>query len=128
MWGSLEIESPRDYDGPDNPTLTVCPSDPVVLTCKHDMVSNEATRWNFLPTFPGCTRRIVNHNNPTMVASCGPFTFHNVTGVDESPTELSSTAVAVADASINGLVIQCYDSERNSASKVGNITLCVIGK
>ena len=126
--GSLTSPSETHvFDDSGNPTLIACAGDQLVLTCTHDMVSNEATRWNFIPTFPGCTRRIVNHNNPTMVSPCGPFTFLNVTGVDESPTELSSTAVATADESLNNTFIGCYDSERNSANLVGNITLCIIG-
>ena len=115
------------YDVSGNPTLIACAGDQLVLTCTHDMVSNRASQWNFIPDYPGCTRRIVDHNNPLLVAPCGPFTFLNVTGVDESPTELSSTAVATADESLSNTVIECYDSERNSANLVGNITLCVIG-
>ena len=117
----------RFYGSTGNPTLLACAGDQLVLTCTHNMVSNQASRWNFIPTFPSCTRRIVNHNNPTMVTPCGPFTFLNVTGVDESPTELSSTAIATADESLSNTVIECYDSERNSANSVGRITMCVIG-
>ena len=125
--GSLTSPSHYVYIASGNPTLIACAGDQLVLTCTHDMVSNEATRWNFIPTLPYCTRRIINHNNPYFVSPCGPFTFLNVTGVDESPTELSSTAVATADESLSNTVIACYDSERNSANLVGNITLCIMG-
>ena len=124
---SLESSSHQFINGSTPPTLIACAGDQLVLTCTHDMVSNEASRWNFFPTFPSCTRKIVDHNNPLSVEPCGPFTFLNVTGVDESPTELSSTAVATADESLSNTVIECYDSERKSANLVGNITLCVIG-
>ena len=126
---SLESSSHNYFTGSTPPTLIACAGDQLVLTCTHDMVSNQATRWNFIPTFPGCTRRIVNHNNPDSVTPCGPFTFLNVTRFDESLslTELSSTAVATAHESLSNTVIECYDSERNSANLVGNITLCVIG-
>ena len=125
--GSLTSSSHHIYADSGNPTLIACAGDQLVLTCTHDMVSNEATRWNFIPTFPGCTRRIVNHNNPDFVSPCGPFTFLNVTDFGQSPTELSSTAVATTDESLSNTVIACYDSERNSANLVGNVTLCVIG-
>ena len=125
--GSFESLSP-DYDGPGNPTVTVCSGDEVILICQHNIVSNRATRWTFTPSFPNCPRRVIDHNNPTSVSPCGPFSFNNVTGVSESPIELSSTGVALANDSINGLLIQCWDSERDEANEVGNLILCVIGK
>ena len=64
---------------------------------------------------------------------CGPFVFQNVTeiaGAQPIITILSSTAVAVASASMSGAVIQCSTSQVAQVStQIGpRITLCILGK
>ena len=124
---SFESPSHEVHEVSGAQVLTVCAGDQIVLTCQHTLVSNQASRWTFTPPVSDCTRRVIDHNNHDDVEQCGPFTFHNVTAIDESPMKLSSTAVAMADESMNGIFIQCWDSERNDANLIGNITLCVIG-
>ena len=124
---SIESPSHEVHNVSGAQVLTVCAGDQIVLTCQHNVVSNQASRWAFTPPLFDCTRRVIDHSNHDDVEQCGPFTFHNVTGVDESPLELSSTAVARVDEFMNGILIQCWDSERTDANLIGNITLCVIG-
>lgn len=124
---SFESPSHELYGNTGAQVLTVCAGDQIVLTCQHNVVSNQASRWTFTPPLSDCTRRVIDHNNNDDVEKCGPFTFHNVTAVDESPMELSSTVVAMVDESMSGILIQCWDSERNDANLIDNITLCVIG-
>ena len=54
--------------------------------------------------------------------------FKCITRLTQSTTALNSTAVATADVSMSGSVVQCIAGSIISNFSVGNITLCIVGE
>ena len=111
-----------------NGQLLACVGERISLTCSHNFgLSSGVTHWTVSsPTIP-CDS-IIDHSDPDSIEPCDPFVFQNVTEVTGSPPNiLSSTAVATANATMSGAVVQCFTSEHPVFSRqIGpNITLCI---
>ena len=113
-----------------NGQLLACIGDRISLTCNRDFeLSNGLTYWTISsPNIP-CDS-IIRHLSPVSIGHCDPFMFQNVTEITGPITTLSSTAVATANASMSGAVIQCFTSNIPQLSMpIGSsITLCIPGK
>ena len=115
-----------------NGQLLACVGDRISLTCSRSTdLASGVTRWTVSsPTIP-CDS-IIDHLAPGSIEHCGPFVFQNVTEITGSqiPTVLSSTAVATANASMSGAIVQCstYRHPQLSQQIGPNITLCIPGK
>ena len=105
--------------------LAACAGDQISLTCSHDDLISGTTRW--IISQPVNCSETIDHNPPISTNPCGPFTFRDVSMLTPD-TVLSSTAVAAANTSITGTVVECRDSAGIFYDSIGNITLCIIGK
>ena len=113
-----------------NGKLTACVGDQISLTCSRNIdLGSAVTRWTITsPTIP-CDS-VINHISPVSIGHCGPFVFQDVTDISGPIINLSSTAVATANVSMSGAVVQCFTSQIVLvANEIGpNITLCIPGK
>ena len=117
--------TPDHIDG----QLLACVGDRISLTCSRDTdLGTGVTRWIVSSPAISCDS-VINHIAPVSIERCDPFMFQDVTEITGSlPVSiLSSTAVATANVSISGAVIQCSTSQFSQISKqIGpNITLCI---
>jgi hypothetical protein len=113
-----------------NEILTSCGE--TQLTCSHDNVAGENTRWRITRTdsSPLCEETI-NHLIPTPETpySCNEFSFENITALPGAVSDLNSTAVVnplVLD--LSGSQMECVAGSLSTSPSVGNVTLCVIGE
>ena len=105
-----------------NGILTVCPGNSISITCTHDNVAGQLTRW----ILPGVnsTCPVVHDGSPP--PNCNPF---NITMIsDSSGSTLSSTAQTVATESLNSARVECVAGGLLTSPQVGNITIRLIGK
>ena len=115
-----------------NGQLLACVGDRISLTCSRNIeLGSGVTHWTVSsPTIP-CDS-IINHFAPVSIEPCDPFGFQNVTEIigSQYPTILSSTAVATANASMSGAVVQCSTSRIPQVSRqIGpSIILCIPGR
>ena len=115
-----------------NGKLIACVGDQISLTCSRDTgLSSGVTRWTVTSPAIPCDS-VINHLAPASIGRCDPFVFQDVTEISgsQSITILSSTAVATANVSMSGAVVQCFTSQIvGVAQEIGsNITLCIPGK
>ena len=68
----------------------------------------------------------MNHGTPRN-ENCGPFTITTVS--DDTGFQLNSTAqlAAVSD-TLDGAMVECWDSASSDAESVGNIIIQVVGE
>ena len=111
-----------------NGSITTCSGNPIEITCNHDEIDTASTIWRISPPV-NCSTVITHGRNPD-TPPCGLFMFHNVTAAtrDTTVTVLSSTAVATANVMMSDSVVECRGGNRFRSVKVGNISLCVVGK
>ena len=105
----------------------MCPGELISITCAHDNVAGELTRWAvyYHSTTSTCTARVVSHV-ARMEDLCGPFTITMISDIS-GPT-LTSTAQTTATESLNGTVVECLAGGLSSSPQVGNVTLNVKGE
>ena len=108
--------------------LAACAGDQISLTCSHDNLDSGVTRWIQVsqPMVQDCSE-VIDHNIPNSADPCGPFTFQDVSMLALDAV-LSSTAVATANTSMTGTVVECRDSAGILSASIGNVTLCVYGE
>ena len=100
--------------------LTVCPGDSISITCTHDNVAGQLTRW----ILNGVSCTVVHDGSPP--PNCSPF---NITMIsDSSGSTLSSTVQIAATESLNSGRVECLAGGLLTSPQVGNITIRVIGK
>ena len=108
-----------------NGVLTTCAGEEISLTCSHNNVVASTTQW-FISPPANCTASVTH--NPPNSPMCGPFVFQDVTPAVSLNVNLNSTAVATADVSMSGSVVECVGGNKVSNFSVGNISLCVLGE
>ena len=107
-----------------NGSLTACSGDQISITCNHDQVHTTSTIWRI--TRPVECSIIITHNQNRVVPACG-LNFVDVNSA-AGASELRSTAVANANVTMSGGVIECRGGNQVQSVHVENISLCVIGK
>ena len=121
VFGLFE-SNPAHVDG----MLTACVGDQISLTCSHDNLDDGVTVWTVSPPV-GCMETII-HSYPIHASQCGPFTFQDISDLTgDSIAPLSTTAIATANVSMNGAVVECRDSTGREFNQIGNTTLCIVG-
>ena len=123
--GSL-VTTPPATDG----VLTSCGE--TRLTCSHDIVMIESTRWAItrMDSSSVCLV-IIDHNIPTPEGpyNCDDFMFENITGLPGTVSVLNSTAVVnPLPMDLSGSRMECRAGPVASSPSVGTVILCVIGK
>ena len=123
--GSL-VTTPPAIDG----VLTSCGA--TRLTCSHDNVAGESTRWRITAMNSSrLCRETIFHDDPTPMTpySCNEFSFEDITVLSEAGSSLISTAVVnPLPLCLSGSQMECLAGPVSSSSVVGNVTLCVIGE
>ena len=106
-----------------NRVLVVCPGDLLNITCIHDDVVGQLTRWEFSNEQSAC---IVAHDG-TPPPDCGSFTVSMISVYDGSASTASSTAQATANQLPNGTVVTCRAGGISTSPLVGSVTINVVG-
>ena len=122
------IRSLESVPASDGGVLTAGVGQQISLTCSHDNTVTVATLWK-ISTPVDCSTPIAHIYiiAANGVSDCGPFSFVEVTQGTTAP--FTSTAVASANTSMTGAVVQCFDGAGPAAVQIGpNITLCVYGE
>ena len=122
--GAVAIGSLESTPAHDGEVLTACAGDKVSLTCSHGNDAVRSTRWIF--SDPVNCAETVDHNPPISTDPCGPFSFTNITEWTQGTDLFNSTAVAIANASMSGTIVECRDSGGGVFNQIGNITLCLL--
>ena len=120
--GSL-VTTPPAVDG----VLTSCGE--TRLTCSHDNVAGEQTRWRIttMDSLVVC-EVIINHFNP-FPHHCNEFSFEDITAFPGAVDDLNSTAVVnPLPLDLSGSLMECIAGGLSTSSSVGSVTLCVIGE
>ena len=107
-----------------NGVLSVCPGDEISLTCNHDNVAGELSRWAIDGLLFSCVG-VVNHYSPNIPTFCGPVTFTNISNT--SGPSLISTAMVTVTNELNGAVAKCFAGRPSSSPQAGNVTINVFG-
>ena len=116
--GGTLTSVPETTDG----VLTVCPGNSISITCTHDNVAGQHTRW----ILPGLTTACTVVHEGSSHPNCSPF---NITMIsDSSGSTLSSTAQINASESLNSARLECLAGGLLTSPQVGNITVRVNGK
>ncbi|XP_064403230.1 uncharacterized protein LOC135348785 isoform X3 [Halichondria panicea] len=102
--------------------LTVCPGELVSLTCSHDNVNGEQSRWEISGAM-SCNG-LVSHTTGFAEYTCGQFTITMVSN-NTGPTVSSTIQIPVTEV-LNGTLIECFAGGLFSSPLVGNTTLNVI--
>ena len=105
--------------------LAACAGEQITLMCRNDSLNSGATRWIF--SQPVDCSETIDHNPLISTDPCGPFSFQGVS-VLVPDAALYSTAVATANTSMTGTVVQCRNSAGILSASIGNVTLCVYGE
>ena len=120
------VTNPPQVDG----VLTSCGE--TQLTCSHDNVPEENTRWRvtFMDTTIACLVTVAHADpSPANPYRCGVFIIENVTDLSSASGQLNSTAmVNPLPADLNGSWMECIAGGLSSSPSVDNVTFCVIGK
>ena len=124
------VTTPPAVDG----VLTSC--DETRLTCSHDNVPGENTRWSITRMDSSIVCEVtINHLRPTPETpySCNEFRFEDITallmGVSNNDiSDLNSTAmVNPLPLDLSGSQMECTAGPLSTSPSVGSVTLCVIG-
>ena len=124
--GSL-VTTPPAIDG----VLTSCGE--ARLTCSHDNIDGENTRWRIgtaLDSSSVCEETI-NHINTIRIPpySCNEFRFEGITALPGADSSLNSTAVVnPLPLDLSGFQMECIAGSLSASPLVGGVTLCVIGE
>ena len=123
--GSL-ITTPPAIEG----VLTSCGE--ARLTCSHDNVDEENTRWRIGTAMDSSSvcEVTINHLStiPVRPYSCSEFRFEDITELSEAANSLNSTAVVnPLPLRLNGTLMKCFAGTLSTSPLVGGVTLCVIG-
>ena len=123
--GSL-VTTPPAVDG----VLTSCGE--TQLTCSHDNVDGESTRWSITAMdSSGVCALVIPHTipNPATPYSCNEFGFEDITALPGAVDALNSTAVVnPLPLGLSGSQMECFAGGLSTSPRVGNVTLCVIGE
>ena len=102
------------------------------LTCSHDNVAGQSTRWAITRTdsSPVCLVTM-DHTVPTPETpySCDEFRFEDVTLFSRAVSCLNSTAVVnLLPLDLSGSQMECRAGPVSTSLSVGSVTLCVVGE
>ena len=106
------------------------------LTCSHDNVLGENTRWTITHMDSSIVCEVtINHLRPTPETpySCNEFRFEDITALmmganNNNINDLNSTAmVNPLPLDLSGFRMECIAGSLSSSPSVGSVTLCVIG-
>lgn len=110
----------------ENGDVIVCPESSLSLTCSHNNVEAEQTRWEVSSYGEDLIPRVASHEpNADKSQSFGPFSFTMISN-GSGPT-LTSTVVATVTDSLNGTVVLCKAGGLNSSTVEGRVTVHVVG-
>ena len=100
------------------------------LTCSHDNVAGENTRWAITRMDSSLVCLVtINHINPTLPYSCDEFSFEDITSLPGPVSFLNSTAVInPLPLDLSGSQMECHAGPLSISPLVDSITLCVIGE
>ena len=124
--GSL-VTTPPAVDG----VLTSCGE--TRLTCSHDNVPGENTRWRITRMDLSLVcQETIDHTMPTPETpySCDEFRFEDITALmmGASISDLNSTAMVNSlPLALSGSQMECIAGSLSTSPSVGSVTLCVIG-
>ena len=120
------MDSLTSIPSPINGILTACSGDEISLTCNRDNVGIGTTLWNI--SAPVNCSQVINHARTSfdnLNLTCGSFAFYNVTSLVKTPSQLSSTAVATAIASMSGSVVECREGNLVNSTLIDKVLLCI---
>ncbi len=106
--------------------LTVCPGEMVSLTCTHDNVAGEQTRWRVSNESVMLCEELVRHSSGLSEYFCDQFLISMIS--DNTGSTLNSTIVIPATEALDGIVIECFAGGLSSSPLFGDIRLNVISK
>ena len=99
-----------------------CPGSSLSLTCTHDNVRSEQTRWEILNYGEAPIPRVASHEPDTDKSeSLGLFIFTMIS--DGSGLTLTSTVEATVTESLNGTEVLCRDGGSSNSTTVGRVTV-----
>ena len=104
----------------------MCPGKLIYITCTHDNVQDEVTRWNIQSSTVNCTE-VVSHTVGLNEDMCGPFAITGIS-MNSGPLNVNSTLQIPAAETLEGAVVKCIAGATLKSSQVGNVTLHVIGE
>ena len=123
--GSL-VTTPPAVDG----VLTSCGE--TRLTCSHDKVDGEQTRWRItaMDSSSVCQATIDHFNpNPATPYRCNEFSFEDITAFPGAVSYLNSTAVvSPLPLHLSGSRMECFAGGLSTSPSVGSVTLCITGE
>ena len=124
--GDAINDSLTSIPSPVNGIITACSGDEISLTCNHDDVGVGTTLWSI--SAPVNCFQVISHartNFDNLI--CGSFAFFNVTSLNSeaNPSQLSSTAVATAIASMSGSVVECREGNLVNSMLIDKVSLCI---
>ena len=106
--------------------LTVCLGEIVSLTCTHDDIAGEVTRWTTRGTV-SCSVIVSHVGNSGSEQPCGQTPFTIIMISDDTGPVVSSTIRTAATEALDGTVIECFAGSLSSSPRIGNTTVNVIG-
>ena len=107
----------------------MCPGELIYITCTHDNVQDEVTRWNIQSSTVNCTR-VISHTAVLSEDMCGPFAITGIS-MNSGPVaqlNVNSTLHIPAAETLEGAVVECRAGAPLKSSQVGSVTLHVIGE
>ena len=111
----------------ENGDVIGCPGSLLTLTCAHDNVRAEQTRWEILNYREAPIPRVASHEPDTDKSeSLGPFSFTMIS--DGSGPTLTSTVEATVTESLNGTEVLCRDGGLMGNDVEGRVTVRVVGE
>ena len=121
--GSL-VTTPPAVDG----VLTSCGE--TRLTCSHDNVYGENTRWRITVMDSSLVcQETIDHTIPIPYYRCDELSFEDITALPGNVSALNSTAVVnPLPLSLSGSRMECIAGGLSSSPLVGSVALCVIGE
>ena len=100
------------------------------LTCSHDNVDGEITRWRIahMNSSIAC-QEIIAHTALAPPYNCIGFSFVNITELSRNVRDLNSTAVVnPLPLDLSGSQMECFAGVLPTSPSVGSVTFCVIGE
>ena len=104
----------------------MCPGEQISLTCTHDNVAGEQTRWQMIQNGNSTCTRVVSHTATQREELCGDsFTIFMIS--DNSGPTLNTTLQTTATESLEGTIVVCYAGGLSTSPQAWNVTIHVIG-